>query len=126
MNLLIDEGKVWLSSGDISLLMPSWRKKDLLAKMIEMRKLCISSLDIAQESDKFEQIMNLGLKPKENSQNVKIFQLYPVSAVPKLVAMFNKDAQKAQKFIEAIEVAVDKLKQDYEAPQDVCGGVQCY
>merc|ERR550519_3103980 len=54
VNLLIDEGRIWLSSGDISSLMPTWRKKDLLAKMIEMRKLGISSLDIVQESDKFE------------------------------------------------------------------------
>jgi len=108
--VLIYKRKIWLSSGDIASLMPTWKGKDILAKMLEVRKVKIKSFHVAQENlEKFEQLLVLGMKSNEKNE----FTFYPLNKVPVLVDMFNRDIEKAKKINEAVEEAITKVKLNF-------------
>ena len=83
--IVVKDGSAWMTRREVSRFIPNWKGKNLLLRMLRLKRIDISSLTVTVVSDP---TFHASLKGAWKDENCEEIILYPLKSIPHILDLF--------------------------------------
>ena len=84
-HIVVKDGSAWMTSREVSRFIPNWKGKNLLPRMLRLKRVDISSLTVTAVSDP---TLHARLKGALKDEKCEEIILYPLKSIPHILDLF--------------------------------------